>query len=285
MELISGIEAELVSRSRALALQVVPDHPAEIAVYERWSAEHRVDGVFIVDVRVDDDRLQAVQDLQLPAVVIAGPGDLGGLPAVWSDDAAAITEAVEYLCALGHCRIARVSGPPELLHTRIRTRAFAAAGDRLGVEFALTVPADYSGEDGARATRWLLSSTPRPTAILYDNDIMAVAGLAVAHEMGVSVPDDLSIIAWDDSLLCRVVHPTLTTLSRDVSAYGTAAARCLLRLVEDGSTHDVQHATANLVPRGSTARYLGRSGVNRLTEPIIRQPRPNSGSRFAVSGY
>jgi DNA-binding LacI/PurR family transcriptional regulator len=253
MELISGIEAELSARSYALTLQVVNDHPTEIAVYERWWGERRIDGVLVVDVHVTDERLAAVRRLQLPAVAIAGPGDFAELPSVWSDDAAAITEAVEYLWALGHRSIARVSGMPDLLHTAIRTEAFTKACGQLGMQHAVTVPSDYTGEDGNRATRRLLSSPTRPTAIVYDNDLMAVAGLAVAQEMGVAVPADLSIVAWGDSLLCSMVHPPLTALSRDIAAYGTNAARTLLTLITTGSAESFQDVTAHLVPRGSTA--------------------------------
>ncbi|HEV7898624.1 MAG TPA: LacI family DNA-binding transcriptional regulator [Planosporangium sp.] len=252
MELISGIEAELSARSCGLTLQVVADHDAEMAVYRRWWGERRVDGVLVVDLHVDDRRLDVLRELQLPAVAIAGPGDLG-LPHVWTDDDAAIEEVVEYLVALGHRHIVRVGGLPDLMHTAIRTRAFAEVCERLGVQHAVTVPSDYTGEEGSRATRRLLSSTPRPTAIIYDNDIMAVAGLAVAQEMGLSVPTDLSIVAWDDSLLCSLVHPSLTALSRDIPAYGTTAARQLLTLIVEGSASSVQAETGHLVPRGSTA--------------------------------
>ena len=257
MELISGIEAELSARSYALTLQVVADHDAEISVYQRWWGERRVDGVLVCDLRVDDPRLPALQNLALPAVVIAGPGDFGGLPSLWSDDAAAVTEAVEYLAALGHRHIARVSGMPDLLHSVIRSDAFVAACTRLGIQQVLTVPADYTTEAGSRATRRLLSAADRPTAIIYDNDIMAVAGLSVAQEMGLSVPADLSIVAWDDSLLCRVVHPPLTALSRDIPAYGTHAAQQLLELLANGVVGTRQDPTAHLVPRGSTGRSPG----------------------------
>ena len=117
MELISGVEAELSARSYALTLQVVADHDAEIAVYRRWWAERRVDGVLLCDLRADDQRIPVLEELGLPAVVIGGPGGTGALASVWSDDAAALTETVEYLVALGHRRIARVGGLPNLLHT------------------------------------------------------------------------------------------------------------------------------------------------------------------------
>ncbi|GAA2184410.1 LacI family DNA-binding transcriptional regulator [Micromonospora lupini] len=258
MALISGVEAELSARSYALTLQVVADHDAEIAVYRRWWGERRVDGVLVCDLRTDDSRIPALQQLQLPAVVIGGPGGTGELASLWADDTAALTEAVEYLVALGHRRIARVGGLPDLLHTSIRTDAFAAVCRRLGLTDAVTVVSDYTGEEGGRATRRLLSSATRPTAVIYDNDVMAVAGLSVAQEMGLTVPDDLSIVAWDDSPLCRLVHPPLTALGRDIPAYGAHAARHLLAVIAGQPATRVQDESPQLTPRGSTAPPRGK---------------------------
>ncbi|MDG4759670.1 LacI family DNA-binding transcriptional regulator [Micromonospora sp. WMMD710] len=253
MELISGVEAELSARSYALTLQVVADPDAEIAVYRRWWGERRVDGVLVCDLRTDDRRIPALEQLPLPAVVIGGPGGTGELASVWSDDAAALTEAVEYLVALGHRRIARVGGLPDLRHTESRTEAFAALCRQLGLVDAVTVSSDYTGEEGGRATRRLLSSAQRPTAVIYDNDVMAIAGLSVAQEMGLTVPGDLSIVAWDDSPLCRLVHPPLTALGRDIPAYGAHAARQLLAVIAGQPASRVQDETPHLTPRGSTA--------------------------------
>jgi DNA-binding LacI/PurR family transcriptional regulator len=253
MELISGVEAELSARSYALTMQVVADHDAEIDVYRRWWGERRVDGVLVCDLRVDDRRVPVLEELQLPAVVVGGPRGTGTLPPVWSDEAAALTETVEYLHALGHRRIARVGGLPELWHTAIRTQAFGEVCGRLGIGEAVTVPSDYTGEEGARVTRRLLSSARRPTAIMYDNDVMAIAGMSVAQEMGLSVPGDVSIVAWDDSPLCRLTHPALTALSRDIPAYGGHAARQLLDAIAGKPIAGYRDETAHLTPRGSTA--------------------------------
>lgn len=253
MELISGVEAELSARSYALTLQVVADQSAEVAVYRRWWGERRVDGVLVCDVRVDDPRIAVLEELALPAVVVGAPDGAGTLPSVWSDDAAAILEAVQYLAALGHRHIGRVGGLPQLRHTAIRTDAFARACRGLGVAPAVTISSDYTGEDGARATRRLLSAADRPTAVIYDNDVMAIAGLAVAHEMGLSVPADVSLVAWDDSALCQLVHPALTALSRDIPAYGGHAARQLLEVVGGDAVASLVTEAAHLVPRGSTA--------------------------------
>jgi DNA-binding LacI/PurR family transcriptional regulator len=257
MELISGVEATLSGQSYGLTLQMTGMPETEAAIYRRWWGERRVDGVLICDLREDDPRIPEIEKLGLPAVVIGGPGHTGGLASIWSDDAAAVVETVEYLHALGHRAIARVGGVSSFLHTRIRADAFDQVCARLGLADATSVTSDYSGEEGARITRRLLSSPSRPTAIIYDNDVMAIAGLGVAQEMGLRVPADLSLVAWDDSVLCRLVHPALTALQRDIPAYGARAASMLLDIIGGRAHGQVQDSTARLAPRSSTGRAPG----------------------------
>ena len=247
-ELISGIQAELMRRGFGLVLQSVADVDDELAAYRRWGGERRVAGVLVCDLEADDPRPALLATLGLPAVVLGGPLAPGRPASIWSDDARSVTEAVRYLTALGHRRIARVAGPPHLRHTAVRTGAFEAAGADGPV-----VHADYSGEAGAQATRRLLSAAPRPTAILYDNDVMAIGGLAVAKEMGVAVPAELSIVAGDDSAMCQVVRPALTALKRDIAGYGAHAAALLFEVIDGRSPDAVLDHAAELVVRASTA--------------------------------
>jgi DNA-binding LacI/PurR family transcriptional regulator len=255
MELVSGLESVLSGRGYALMLQVVADAETELALYRSWWGEHRIDGTIVVDLRVDDPRVGLLDELGLPTVVVGGPTGIGSLPHVWADDAATMTETIGYLVALGHRRIGRVAGLPELLHTRHRDEAFLEAGRTYGLDSTPIIATDYSGEDGARATRKLLSMPQRPTAILYDNSIMAVAGVSVADEMRLRVPADLSIVAWDDSQLCQVIRPALTALNRDVAAYGARTAELLFEVIEqDGAgSQSVEVPAPRLLPRASTA--------------------------------
>ena len=252
MEFIAGVEQELSTRSIALTLQLVRDVRDEIEVYRRWFGEHRVDGVLVVDLRFDDPRVDELVRLGLPAVVVGGPVDNSVLPAVWHDEAAVVTEAVRYLSALGHARVAHVSGVGQFVHTQQRVDAFVRAVRELGLE-SETVETDYSAESGARATRKLLSSPEPPTAILFDSDLLAVTGLGVAQQMGFAVPDDISIVGWDDSLISQVVHPPLTAITRDITAYGVTAARHLLAVIDGGAHGDVETARGELTTRASTA--------------------------------
>ncbi|MDG6109913.1 LacI family DNA-binding transcriptional regulator [Dactylosporangium aurantiacum] len=251
-ELISGVQSVLMARGFGLALQSVADVEDELTVYRRWSSERRVAGILVCDLEVDDPRPAQLETLDLPAVVIGGPLPRTPPASVWSDDGRAVTEAVAYLAALGHRRIVHVSGPARLLHTRVRTEAYEAACATAGIE-PVVIAADYTGEGGAQATRRVLSTVRPPTAIVYDNDVMAVAGLGVAMEMGVAVPDELSIVAGDDSALCQVVRPALTVLKRDIVGYGAHAAELLFTVIDGGSPGAVLDHAAELVVRSSTA--------------------------------
>ncbi|GAA5023825.1 LacI family DNA-binding transcriptional regulator [Kitasatospora paranensis] len=258
MEFISGIESVLADRSASLLLRLVRDRDQETAVHRTWWKARRVAGSVLVDLTENDPRIPALARLGLPTVVAGHPGLAGsGTHAVWTDDDAAIEEVVRYLALLGHRRIARVGGDPTLGHTAIRTRALARITAELGLEAARSLPTDFSGQAGARATRVLLASARRPTAIIYDNDIMAVAAVAVAAEFGLDVPRDLSIVAWDDSQLCRLTHPTLTAMSHDVHGFGAQVTRSLFDLIDRRPAPSGPAPTPVLVPRGSSAPPAG----------------------------
>jgi len=253
MEFIAGAELELASRSIALTIQLVRDVEEEIAVYRRWWGEHRVDGVLMVDLRVEDPRVDEIVRLGLPAVIVGGPLENHAIPSIWHDEGSVVTEAVQYLAALGHTRVAHVTGVSAFLHTTQRAAAFRQATSELGL-VGEVVETDYSAESGARATRRLLSSPARPTAIVFDSDLLAVTGLGVAQQMGLAVPDDISIVGWDDSLISQVVHPPLTAITRDIEAFGMAATRHLLSAIEGDAPGDVETARGELTARGSTGR-------------------------------
>ena len=253
MRFIAGVQDALGAGPTSLTLRVSPDRDAELEVYRRWAGERRVDGVILVDLRVDDPRPDLVASLGLPAVVVGGPLGRPDLPSVWTDDAGGMTDAVEYLAALGHRRIARVAGPAEFVHTEVRSQAFQRVAARLGLVEARTAHADYSDEGGAAAARRLLAAPDPPTAVLFDNDVMAVAALGVAAELGLSVPADVSLLAWDDSALCRLVRPALSAVRRRPGGeHGELAARLLLDLLAGQPGRDVRTADPVLVPRAST---------------------------------
>ncbi|MBP2406382.1 LacI family DNA-binding transcriptional regulator [Streptomyces syringium] len=258
LQLVSGVQEALAVRRLGLLFQVVEDLDAECAVYRRWWAERRVDGLLVVDPRDDDPRPALLDGLGLPAVVIGaldgvGEGPHGAISNLWADDTGGMASIVGHLYDLGHRRIVHIAGLPELAHTRRRIDSLRTEADRRALPDVVSVTTDYSDAQGAAATRRVLAAAHPPTAIVYDNDVMAVAGLAVAAERDVSVPRQLSIVAWDDSVLCRNTHPALTALARDTAGFGRRAAEQLIALLDGGPARRVRDVAPRLAARKSTA--------------------------------
>lgn len=252
MEFIAGIHEVLSERDQSLVLKVVPSAQDEIQAYRRWHASRKVDGVILTDLTDSDERPELVRALGLPAVVAARPSS-PGVTGLWTDDAAAIDHAVDHLVSLGHRRLGHVTGTARYLHTQVRAAAFEAAVSRRGLPAPVTVTTDFSQEQAARATRAMLTANERPTAIIFDSDLMAVGAYGVAAQMRLKIPQDISIIGWDDSVLARSVYPPLTAVSVDVQDYGATVTRALLDLVAGLPVESAAYDGADLVVRGSTA--------------------------------
>jgi DNA-binding LacI/PurR family transcriptional regulator len=251
MQFIAGMETELAPRGYGLLLQVAPDDASQLKTLRRWRTTHRVDGALLVDLRVDDPRTAYfTEHPEFATVAVADPSAAPGLTTVWTDDAQAMREAVRALAELGHRRIARVAGLSGLAHTQIRDAAFREETAALGCE-GLLLRTDYSPEQGVAVTEQALRRSDPPTAFVYDNDIMAIAALGALQRSGVRCPDDISIIAWDDSLICRHTAPRLSALSHDVVAFGAHAARRLFEVL--GGAQPAAHldSTPSLIVRES----------------------------------
>lgn len=249
---ISGVETVLSERGQVLVLSVVPDHEAEAKAYARLAADNRVDGFLLTDLLADDERIRLIESLGSSAVSLGEPTNTSPFPVISRDYDQGIDALMAHLFELGHREIAHVSGDERMLHGRQRRARYDHAMREAGLE-PLVVPTDFSPEQGAEATRQLLDGSRRPTAIVFGNDPMAVAGMGVAHERGLDLPGDLSITGLDGSQMGAYVFPALTTLDNDPTEWGVAAANALLRLVEHGESADISLPPAGLVVRTSTA--------------------------------
>ena len=250
-QFVAGVESYMSTVGYALVLQVVDGEAAEQEAYARLAGEARVDGVFLTDLRVDDDRPSQLGALGLPHVLL-GTDRRSDSPGIGLDDAAGIRRAVRHLHALGHQRIAHVSGADRYVHSRIRREAWEGEMAALGLDPGALVEADFTGRAGARATHELLDHPEPPTAIIFSNDIMAIAGMSAAADRGVRVPQDLSVVGFDDIPLAPYVFPALTTVRQDVFAWATACARSLVAIVEGNEPVPVALPSVEFIVRAST---------------------------------
>jgi len=175
---------------------------------------------------------------------------------VSSNDRLAVMEATRYLISQGHVRIALVAGPHGFLSAHERREGFAAALAEAGLKLPRSFIADgqYTFESGIGAADSLLALVPRPTAIVACNDEMAAGVLFAARSRGIAVPEELSIIGFDDTPLAARVWPPLSTVRWPIVAMGRAAALKLLSGVTGiGEVQEPSTFVSTFIRRGSVA--------------------------------
>lgn len=253
LRFLPGIQEELSSRNILLVMHNVPDLEAANRTYQSWRDEQRVDGVLVLNPFQDDSRLPFLERIGLPAVVIGDTREISTIPSVWTDDEAAMNLAVEHLAALGHRRICRIGVRSQYRHSLAREQMFSDAMERAGLRAELMGYHHRSDPDDEESlTRWLRSDDP-PTALIHEDPTLAVETMLDLQHRGVRIPEDLSIVGWDDSVLSEVVHPTMTTLHRDLFQYGMAAARQLVHLIDGGECDHLRGTVTELLVGDSTA--------------------------------
>lgn len=216
------------------------------------------DGLIINPGTLTKDDLDAAQ---LPIVISGWGSRIAGFDAVSGDVGAGIDSAIAHLASLGHEQIGFVgiSDEPTYGHDRLKDFQRAMALQELVVRPELCVAAIYAQEGGRAALDQLLQVTPRPTAILTSNDLQAIGMLSRAQELGLKVPDDLSIIGTDDIESSSVTSPPLTTIHVERETIGEICMRFLVERIEEGgpATYRERLTPVTLMVRGSTAPAKG----------------------------
>ncbi|QCB92726.1 LacI family DNA-binding transcriptional regulator [Cellulomonas shaoxiangyii] len=252
MLVLSGIESALIDAEYGLLLRMVGTEPGrDLAVYERWAGEGRVDGVMLFDQRRDDPRIPLVRHLGLPAVLngAAEPGSV--LRAVVPDERGDADQVVEHLRGLGHRRVAHLTGPSGLLHEERRDALVRAAAARAGMVVE-TVEGDYTMATAHRLVADRLRGPAGPTAWIASNDVMALGAVRAAAQEGVDVPGRVSVVSWDDSLLCEIGAPPVTALDRHPRDFGRRCARALLQEIAGVPDDGAPPPASRLRVRAST---------------------------------
>lgn len=252
-----GVQHFLHERDVLLTMHMVDDFESENRTYQRWLGERRVDGVFLLNPMVDDPRMRELERIGLPAVVIGDARSSSTLVSAWTDDAAATQLAVDYLVDLGHRSIGWIAGESRFLHVDIRRRAFteALAGhglepdDRIGLAGATVEDVAELVRDVVRLVR---DETAPLTALIIEDAAVSIDVVLGIGAGGVSVPGEISIIAWDDDPKSTLVRPPLTVLRRDIEEYGRLAAQALMQEIDTGESGHVRNTPTVLVERGSS---------------------------------
>ena len=219
----------------------------------------RVDGLIIAPSRDDDGTLEAIlAPSKVPVVVIDRDVHLPGADVVLYDSEAGSHAATRYLLGLGHRRISFVAGPADVEPAAARLRGFLRALAEAGVAPGAVVDADFHYRGGLAAADRLLASGERPTAIFAANDLMAAGVLRALAARGLRVPDDISVVGFDDAPLAEMVSPALTTVRQPLQEMAQTAVSMLLQRIggESGGPRRRVLTTELVVRESATARGI-----------------------------
>jgi DNA-binding LacI/PurR family transcriptional regulator len=214
---------------------------------------HSVDGILLITPLQDavEALLHAPKEIPLVAAE-AGPEE-SGIPVVQVDQFAGAAAATRHLLELGHETVWHVAGPPEFLESRLRIKGWQATLEQAGARAPEPLVGDWSARSGYEAGR-RLGADPSVSAIFVGNDQMALGVLRALNELGRAVPDDVSVVGFDDIPEAGYFLPPLTTVRQDFDELGTVGLRLLVRMIEaEGPPPTVPPVTPELVVRASTS--------------------------------
>ena len=221
-------------------------------------SRQRLFGVVILPPMSENDALARMLDeegcryVRMGSAVLDDPEHM-----VASNDREAVAEAVRYLIAQGHRRIGLIAGPHGFRSAKERRDGFELALAEAGISLPRSLIADgqYTFESGQSASESLFDLSPRPTAIFASNDEMAAGVLYAARQRGIAVPEELSIIGFDDTPLTTRVWPPLSTVRWPIVAMGRAAALKLIgtAIGEGSEVNEPSMFSSTLIRRASVA--------------------------------
>jgi LacI family transcriptional regulator len=202
----------------------------------------------------------SVTDATIPVVAVDPHTGKTGPSTVEADNVGGARAATQHLIELGHRRIAHIRGRTDLVSAQLREQGYREALVAAGIPFdpELVRVGGYRAAETTDAARELLSRSDRPTAVFAANDLSAIRVLEIARELGLRVPEDLSVVGFDNVPEAANAVPALTTVAQPLHQMGAEAVRLLLGLLAGGTTEDHLLLPASLVVRASTSPPAGR---------------------------
>lgn len=219
-------------------------------------AKH-VDGTIFISAGESKEDLEELKNCGIPIVVADRNVPLNLADVVLLDNEKAGYDATKYLIDLGHQLIACITGPLDVSPSFLRVEGYrkALSENQIQVPEGYLVFGDYQFKGGQNAMMQLLEVNPRPTAVFVLNDMMAIGAISSARRMGMKVPEDISIIGFDDIELAIAVNPALTTMAQPIEEIAELATNLLIEKMQgnDEDWHNKEHKlSAKLVIREST---------------------------------
>jgi len=254
-ELIKGFEDVALHSGYDVFVASTNYDPARTALCVKRMIERKIDGVAIMTSEVDPSLPDIFAKRKVPLVFLDVGEVARGVNNVKVDYAHGIAQAVEHLRALGHGRIAFISGPLRLESVRERRDAFLKrlTEPRGGARpEPLVEEGNHRVEGGFKAMLRVLDRAPRTTAVIGSNDLTAIGAMRAIRKRGLHVPEDISVVGFDDIQMAQFTEPPLTTVKLVRTEVARLACEALLHSIQNPGAGVELHVSTSLVVRAST---------------------------------
>lgn len=260
-QLAAAVEAEAEKHGYAVYMTSTHGDPMRAIGAVRRMRDGHVDGLVLITSRPDDGALARLLADDDKVVLLDEDVPGIGLCRVFAQNEHGAWLATRHLIAAGHRHIAFIGGPPGLMSVQERKAGFERAMAEAGLPAApqAVLLRDYSRAFGDQAATILLGLNPRPSAIFASSDYLAIGVLGAFQRAGLSVPQDMSLIGFDDMPFADLVNPPLTTIRQPVPEMGRLAFQVLLALIHGENTARLSRLPVELVQRKSVAPFAERS--------------------------
>ena len=258
-ELVKAFEDVAVEHKQEVLIANTNYDPLRMENCVTRMLQRKVDGVAIMTSEMDDRLIKVFSRRHIPLVFLDTGSPGPGVSSVRFDYHAGVVSAMNHLIALRHREIAFISGPLTLTSARVRYQAFMEKlqENDLISDQRMVAEGNHRVDGGHKAMKKILASGVRPTAVVCSNDLTAIGAMGAIYEHGMSVPDDISVVGYDDIQLAAYTHPGLTTLRLARTELANAAFRSLFnKRLTDGKklAQGEEHVfTPKLIVRQSTS--------------------------------
>lgn len=274
-EIVQTFENLAVENNYEILVTSTVHDPKRMESSVRRMIERRVDGVAILTFGMEESLIEHLRFRKVPLVFVDVGPEVPGIANIRINYLNGIRQAVQHLAALRHTRIAFVSGPSHLRSAMARRDAFKASMVEIGLSPDLIVVGNHRMEGGMKALLELNGMSCPPTAVLCSNDVTAIGVMREAYEQNIKIPEDLSVVGFDDIHLSEFMIPPLTTVQMSQHQLAKVAFQALLNEVASEAPSR-QHHNYELVTSLMLRRSTALAPIPKATPSI---PKTTNGGR------
>lgn len=258
IEIMKGVGKAIENSPFDLQLHMFDSSMEEDMIKEHVTGVTNLSGVLFADIDGNRKIINMVRHARIPYIIMNNLFDDNETNCIGIDNKAAAREAVEYLVKLGHTKIATITGNLKTQSAMMRLDGYkeALAKNKINENPDYIVNGAYNREKAQEAMAKLINEKPRPTALFAASDLMAFGAIMMALREDISVPEDMSIVGFDNSPIAALGHVTITTVNQPLADMGAMATNAIIGIIEGKVKQPFKQVLSTALIMGNSCKKL-----------------------------